>query len=262
MSLVDDVWRLSSETVRDLVLKAKGQGVREREQTVRDAAATAKDVEIIGQAGASGDVRRAVGVVRAGGSVLYVKELAKVCGKAGAAGAVVDGALGGVQAAKYVQKGAIDGRQAAIHVGAEAGCGFVTSSSGTAGTLAVFMVTGTMGPAALAAGMGASMGSRYVYKQIVGETLPDEEELEEMHREARKNSEEDGAEMEDIGPGNDQAAGAPEPEDIEDIGPAASRSEPESQGASDEEGESSEGDTSEDDGPNGADDVWESIGPN
>lgn len=45
------------------------------------------------------------------------------------------------------------------------------SSAGTAGTLAAYIVTGTMGPAALVAGMGASMGTRWAYRKVVGETL-------------------------------------------------------------------------------------------
>lgn len=101
-----------------------------------------------------------------------VRELAQMCSRAGVAGAVVDGVTGGVAAVKAMRKGQIDGRQAVIHTTAEAGCGFVTSSAGTAGTLAAYMVTGTMGPLAIAAGMGASVGSRYVFRAVVGETLP------------------------------------------------------------------------------------------
>lgn len=204
---------------------------------------------------------RAVGhAARTAVSASFVREILKICGKAGAAGAVVDGAVGGIQAAKYVQTGTIDTTQAAKHVGAEAGCGFVTSSSGTAGTLAVFMVTGSMGPAALAAGMGASMGSRYVYRQVVGETLPDEDELEQMHR---RPPQQDDAEpnVEDIGPG----AQASSVDDIEDIGPS-SRASSEAGSApssgepapeTDREDVSSDETDQSDDG----DDVWENIGP-
>lgn len=103
-----------------------------------------------------------------------VVEVAKICGRAGVAGAVVDGTLGTFQGLKAMKDGRIDGRQVLIHTSAEAGCGFVTSTSGTAGTIVAYMVTGTMGPAALVAGMGASLGSRYIYRQIVGETLPPE----------------------------------------------------------------------------------------
>jgi hypothetical protein len=204
---------------------------------------------------------RTVGhAARTAASASFVREILKICGKAGAAGAVVDGAVGGVQAAKYVQTGAIDTTQAAKHVGAEAGCGFVTSSSGTAGTLAVFMVTGSMGPAALAAGMGASMGSRYVYRQVVGETLPDEDELEQMHRRPPQQGDAE-PNVEDIGPGA-QASSA---DDIEDIGPssgAASEVDASPEEPSAETGRdgapSDEADPSDDDG---GDDVWEDIGP-
>lgn len=99
-------------------------------------------------------------------------EVAKICGRAGVAGAVVDGSMGSFQAIKAMREGKIDRKQVLIHTGAEAGCGFVTSSSGTAGTIVAYMLTGTMGPAALVAGMGASLGSRYVYRRVVGETLP------------------------------------------------------------------------------------------
>lgn len=121
-----------------------------------------------------------------------VKELAVMCGRAGVAGAIVDGAMGGVQALNAVRKGKIDGRQAVIHTGAEAGCGFVTSSAGTAGTLAAYMLTGAMGPVTIAAGMGASVGSRYVYRKIVGETMPEERDTSRRH---------DG--FDDIGPEDD-----------------------------------------------------------
>jgi hypothetical protein len=117
-----------------------------------------------------------------------------MCGRAGAAGAIVDGSMGGVQAYRFYRDGKIDQRQAAKHVASEAGCGFVTSSAGTAGTLAAYMVTGAMGPLVLAAGMGASMGSRYVYKKVVGETLPEDGGHDDDHHEV----DEEG--FEDIGP--------------------------------------------------------------
>lgn len=113
-------------------------------------------------------------VAVAAAASLPVRDIAKICGRAGLAGAVVDGAIGTFQAAQHVQSGRMDTAQAFRHVSAEAGCGFVTSTSGTAGTLAVYMITGSMGPAALAAGMGASLGSRYLYRRFVGETLPPE----------------------------------------------------------------------------------------
>ncbi|RVU43601.1 hypothetical protein EA187_12300 [Lujinxingia sediminis] len=148
-----------------------------------------------------------------------IKDLALICGRAGVAGAVVDGALGGMNALRAMNQGRIDGKQAVIHAGSEAGCGFLTSSSGTAGTLAAYMITGTMGPAALVAGMGASLGARYLYRQVVGETLPPEEATasdaaDDPAREARDqpeppsvspsvNDDDDdvsGDVMEDIGP--------------------------------------------------------------
>lgn len=100
------------------------------------------------------------------------RELAAICGRAGVAGAVVDAGVGGLNAAGAYRRGEVDAKQAGKHVVSEAGCGFVTSASGTAGTLAMYMVTGSLGPAALVLGMGASMGSRYLYRKIVGDTLP------------------------------------------------------------------------------------------
>lgn len=123
----------------------------------------------------SESVRKGARLARVAATSLPVKELAVMCGRAGVAGAIVDGAVGGLNAANAVRKGKMDTKQAAIHTGAEAGCGFVTSSAGTAGTLAAYMVTGAMGPITIAAGMGASIGSRYVYRKIVGETMPSDD---------------------------------------------------------------------------------------
>ena len=123
----------------------------------------------------SESVRKGARLARVAATSLPVKELAVMCGRAGVAGAIVDGAVGGLNAANAVRKGKMDTKQAAIHTGAEAGCGFVTSSAGTAGTLAAYMVTGAMGPITIAAGMGASIGSRYVYRKIVGEAMPSED---------------------------------------------------------------------------------------
>lgn len=136
-------------------------------------------------------VRRGAQVARSAASNFPVKELATMCGRAGVAGAVIDGAIGSAHAAKAVRDGRLDGAGAAKHIVGEAGCGFVTSSAGTAGTVAAYMVTGAMGPVTLIAGMGASMGSRYVYRKIVGETLPDKKKRESA-------STDEG--FEDIGP--------------------------------------------------------------
>lgn len=130
-----------------------------------------------------------------------VLELSKMCGRAGVAGAVIDGAIGGQQAYKFMRSGHIDGAQAAKHVVAESGCGFVTSASGTAGTIAVYMVTGSMGPAAMVIGMGASMGSRMAYRKLIGETLPKVEQAVTpvADTEANDATSEDDI-FEDIGP--------------------------------------------------------------
>jgi hypothetical protein len=124
-----------------------------------------------------------------------VRELAAICGRAGVAGAVVDGALGGANAIKALRSGRIDAKEAALHVSSEAGCGFVTSTAGTAGTLAAYMMTGSLGPGALVLGMGASMGSRWMYRQVVGETLP-----EDPVTPTGAETDENGPTMEEIGP--------------------------------------------------------------
>lgn len=247
MSISKELWKQAAKAGREILERSK------ESKTLADAVDTARRVAQSGSESAkkAADVVRnsdpvegvrsskkakdvaetaratgtsTVGVARALASAGFAKELLKICGKAGAAGAVVDGAVGGVKAAKYVQNGTIDTNQAAKHVGAEAGCGFVTSSSGTAGTLAVFMITGSMGPAALAAGMGASMGSRYLYRKVVGETLPTEEELEQMSREMHRETDESEEGMQDIGPGSEEpSAEASDPdndEPWENIGPA------------------------------------------
>lgn len=141
--------------------------------------------------------RQVVGAARVAAASGPAMELAKICGRAGVAGAVIDGALGGVSAAKCLRNGQIDGMQAARHVVAETGCGFVTSASGTAGTIAVYMLTGSMGPAAMVVGMGASMGSRFAYRRIVGETLPDPNAANNEDGEHKKNDDEI---IEQIGP--------------------------------------------------------------
>ena len=69
-------------------------------------------------------VRRGAQAARTAAMSLPVKELAVICGRTGAANAVVEGALGAAQAAKAYHHGKIDGRQAIVHTGAEAGCGF------------------------------------------------------------------------------------------------------------------------------------------
>ncbi len=147
-----------------------------RHQVAATRATTEGAARAVAQAPATQVAIKAAGhTIRSG----PVKQVAYMCGRAGVAGAVVDGSMGSFQAIKAVRDGRIDGKQAVIHTGAEAGCGFVTSSSGTAGTIAAYMLTGTMGPAALACGMGASVGSRYVYRKIVGETLPEEKETKQ-----------------------------------------------------------------------------------
>lgn len=101
------------------------------------------------------------------------------CGKSGALGAVIDGALGVRKAGKMYHEGLIGRDLVFKHVVQEAGCGLCSSAAGTAGTVTFTLVTGSMGPAALIAGMGASIGSRYIYRSMVDEVLPTIEDLEE-----------------------------------------------------------------------------------
>lgn len=105
------------------------------------------------------------------------------CGKSGAAGAAIDGVLGAREGAKLYYEGIIDKRVFADHLTREVGCGFVSSTAGTAGTTVVSLITGSMGPAALLAGMGASVGSRYLYRNLVKTVLPDLEDVEEEENE-------------------------------------------------------------------------------
>lgn len=140
--------------------------------------------------------KKAAGAARSAAASGPIKQAAFMCGRAGVVGAVADGSVGGYQAYKAMQEGRIDGRQALIHTSSEAGCGFVTSSSGLAGTLAYFYVFGSMGVPAILCGTGAAMGSRYVYDQIVGETLPDPDD-----EQARADEDDEG--IEEIGPRDD-----------------------------------------------------------
>ncbi|MEM1348574.1 MAG: hypothetical protein AAGI01_08475 [Myxococcota bacterium] len=132
--------------------------------------ATQKSKAAVDMARQSATVRSGVRAVIQNGPT---KELARLCVKTGFTGAVVEGVMGAGQAAHAYRRGQIDERQALIHTSSEAGAGFVTSVAGTAGTLAVYMVTGTLGPVALIAGAGASAGTRHLYKRVVGETLPE-----------------------------------------------------------------------------------------
>lgn len=192
---------LLNETLKRIGQKAAklvGSAAAGSADTVRRSATetTQSAVNALGaarQAEATGQLAKAARTAAASGPV---KEVARLCGRAGVAGAVVDGAVGGLNAAQYLREGRIDGNQAAKHVCAEAGCGFVTSSAGTAGTIAVYFFTGTMGPAAMAVGMGASIGSRYAYRQVVGETLPDDEDDPEHEEDAVEESDV----IEEIGP--------------------------------------------------------------
>lgn len=170
---------------------------RRAAQAVGSSASASVDAMRRGAAGGHGGLRHAyesarqsrqgkqfMGVVKNAAIAGPVKEVAYICGRAGVAGAIVDGAVGGLNAYKFMRDGKIDGSQAAKHVAAESGCGFVTSASGTAGTIAVYMITGSMGPAAMAVGMGASIGSRWAYRKVVGETLPSEDEQAEHEEDA------------------------------------------------------------------------------
>lgn len=153
-----------------------------------------QSVELGRKAVRSEQGRKAVHVARIVAQSGPVQEVARLCGRAGAAGAIVDGAMGAMQAAGAVRDGRLDSKGAAKHVAAEAGCGFVTSASGTAGTVAVYIVTGSMGPAALALGMGASMGSRWAYRKVVGETLPEKGEVDTKSKQDHTEG------LEEIGP--------------------------------------------------------------
>lgn len=184
--------RASKKAVRDATDESSLRSLR------KSVGSTRKGAEDTARAVAQSPVaHKAASAARTAAASGPVKQVAYICGRAGVAGAIVDGSMGGFQSLKAMQEGRIDGRQAVIHTGAEAGCGFITSSSGTAGTLVAYMLTGSMGPAALACGMGASVGSRYVYRKIVGETLPEEEEAE---LDADDTDDSDDGSMEEIGP--------------------------------------------------------------
>ena len=196
-TLSAQIARQITEASRD-VAKNAGRQAGGTADTLRRAAESATRVAgnaaaTVSESKAGRDLVEAAKASAAAGPVL---EVAKICGRAGVAGAVVDGGVGAINAFKYMQAGKIDRNQAIKHVAAESGCGFVTSSSGTAGTIAVYMLTGSMGPAAMAVGMGASIGSRWAYRKIVGPTLPDDDDTLEHEEDAVEESDV----VEDIGP--------------------------------------------------------------
>jgi hypothetical protein len=213
---------MSAESTTSLLTRIERLAASASDTSLRDALHRLKEAaQTPGRDVRRADLRTALSssscvpvVIALAQSAGWMKQVAKICGKAGVAGAVVDGGAGGFRAANLYRQGAIEPDIAVKHVGAEAGCGFVTSSAGTAGTLAVFMLTGSMGPMALAAGMGASMGSRYLYKQAIGDVLPSEAEIEARQQQAHRAADETDAEPQDIGP--DAQAGAA----VEDIGPS------------------------------------------
>jgi nucleotide-binding universal stress UspA family protein len=99
-------------------------------------------------------------------------------GKAGLVGATLDGFMGVAHALKLYRLGVIEEKDAWKHAGNEALCGFASSTAGTLGTTVAVLALGSMGPAALAVGMGATVGARYLYRSSFPSDLPDMEEIE------------------------------------------------------------------------------------
>lgn len=187
--------RLSKRALRKATSESSMRALRHGVRATRER--SGQTIHVVAQAPATQKVASATRIAVQSGPA---KEIAKICGRAGLAGAVVDGAIGGLNGYRAMQAGKINAKQVLIHTGSEAGCGFVTSSSGTAGTIAAYMVTGTMGPAALICGMGASLGSRYVYRKIVGEPLPLDDEQSAKTDEEPVEQTKDDSPLEDIGP--------------------------------------------------------------
>lgn len=94
-------------------------------------------------------------------------------GKSGALGATIDGMLGAAKALKLYRLGLIDQKTAVAHIANESGCGFLTATSGTLATTITTLAIGSTGPATLIAGMGASVGARYLWRAYFKDPLPD-----------------------------------------------------------------------------------------
>ena len=102
-----------------------------------------------------------------------LKAFATYCARSGAVGAAVDATIGAIEGVRDLQDGEATKVDVVKHTPSEAACGFTTSATGTAGTLAVYMLTGNMGgPMGVLVGMGSSIFARHLYRRALGETLP------------------------------------------------------------------------------------------
>ena len=94
-----------------------------------------------------------------------------LCAKSGTTGAVIDGIIAAHHAKKEYDVQNIDEKVFLEYVTKESACGFISSASGSAGTVIVALITGGTGPAAIVVGIGASIGSRYLYRIVVDDVL-------------------------------------------------------------------------------------------
>ena len=93
--------------------------------------------------------------------------------KSGLMGGSLDGVMGAVEAMKYYRKDLIPKAVAYKHVGNEIVCGFSSTFAGSLSSATVALVMGSMGPAALIAGMGGAVLIRSAYRKRVPSVLPD-----------------------------------------------------------------------------------------
>jgi hypothetical protein len=94
------------------------------------------------------------------------------CLKSGMFGASLDGLLGIRDAKRYYDTKVIDKPSAVRHIIKEAGCGFTSSTIGTAASKVATVVFKTSPSASLIVGLGASVGARYAYRSTISSELP------------------------------------------------------------------------------------------
>ena len=100
------------QTAVDRVHSSGARAVESGSRAADQAATLLRDGALLRQtadtAETVGTVSKASNGVELAMRATFVKQVAKMCGKAGAAGAAVDGAIGGFRAAKHLQDGTID----------------------------------------------------------------------------------------------------------------------------------------------------------
>lgn len=97
------------------------------------------------------------------------KEVIRGVGKASGIGAMVDGAVAGLEAAVAMREGTADKTSAAIHVATEAATGAVATGAGVLlGVGLVALTGGVAAPVVFAVGAVGSIGSKKLLRKVLG----------------------------------------------------------------------------------------------